>query len=91
MRTFSARSRQCRQERAGGSSVLLIRLADVLQSGDKIVQNLGRYHDAVAVGAHLFGDANNTASGIALQVDKEGFTIGNDFFGADDVVVHVSI
>lgn len=71
-----------------GYLVLLICLADILQSGDKVIQNLGRHHDAVAIRAHFFGDANHSSSCIALQVDEERLAIGNNFFCADNIVVH---
>lgn len=77
------------QQRGGRRhSVFLISFADVLQSRDEIIQYLSRNHDAVAVRAYLFGNANYTPTGIALQVDEEGFAIGNNFFCADNVVVH---
>ena len=45
-------------------------------------------HDAVAVGAYFFRDANHATASVALQVKEEGFTVSNDFFGANDIVVH---
>ena len=69
-------------------SGFVIGAADVLQSGNEVVQNFGRNHDAVTVGAHLFSDAHHASAGIALQVNKEGLAVSNDFLCANDIVVH---
>ena len=68
--------------------IRLIGAADVFQSGNEVVQNFGRHHDAVTVGAHLFSDAHHASAGIALQVNKEGLAVSNDFLCANDIVVH---
>ena len=68
--------------------MFLICFADVLQSGDEIVQNLGGHHNAVAVGAYFLSNAYNAASRIALQVNEESLAVGDNFFGANDVFVH---
>ena len=70
------------------ASIFVIGAADVLQSGNEVVQNLSRYHDTVAVGAYLFGDTHHAAAGIALEVNKEGLAVSNDFLCANDIVVH---
>lgn len=70
------------------SGVLLVSPADVLQGCDKVVQNLCRNHYTVSVGGNLLRNTNNAATGVAFQVKKKRLTVGNDFFGADDVVVH---
>ena len=68
--------------------VLLIGALDILQRSNKVIQNLGRHHNAVAVGAHLLGDAHHTPAGIALQVNEKGLAVSNDFLCANDIVVH---
>ena len=70
------------------SSAFLISPADVLECLYEVVKNLSRNHDAVAVGTYFLCDAHHTASGVALEVDEEGFTVCDDFFCANDVVVH---
>ena len=68
--------------------VLVVGAADILQRSDEIIEDFSRHHDAVTVGAHLFGDANHAATGVALEVNKESLAVSNDFFGANDIVVH---
>ena len=72
----------------GGGLLLLIGSADILQSFDEVVENLRRNHDAIPVGADFFGDTYHPAASIALQIDEKRFTIGNDFFRANNIVVH---
>ena len=68
--------------------VLVVGAADVLQCCNEVVQNFSRHHDAVSVGAHFFRDAHHASAGIALQVNKEGLAVSNDFLCANDIVVH---
>lgn len=70
------------------ASVFLISPAYVLKSFYEVVKNLGRNHNAVAVGTYFLCDAHHTASGVALEVYEKGFTVCDDFFCANDVVVH---
>ena len=70
------------------ASVLVIGFADILQRGNEIVQDFSRDHDTVAVRADFFRDAHHASACIALQVNKEGLAVSNDFFGANDIVVH---
>lgn len=74
----------------GKQSVFEIGTTDVLQSLDKVIEDFGRYHDSVAVGTDFFGNANHSASGIALEVDEKGLAIRDDFFCANDIVFHFS-
>ena len=71
-----------------GQSILIVGAADVLQRSNEIIENFCRNHDAVAVGAHLFGDADHTPASVALEIQEEGLAVSNDFFGANDIVVH---
>ena len=68
--------------------MLVIGAADILQRGNEIIEDFGRNHDAVTVGAHLFSDAHHASAGIAFQVNKEGLAVSNDFLCANDIVVH---
>lgn len=68
--------------------MLVIGPADILQGGNEVVEDFGWNHDAVAVGADLFGDTDHTPASIALEVKEESFAVCNDFFGANDIVVH---
>ena len=70
------------------ASVFAIRLADILQGLDKVIENFGGHHDAIPVRAHFFGNTHHAASGIALEVNEESLAICDDFFCANDIVVH---
>ena len=71
-----------------GQSVLIVGASDVFQRSNEIIENLRWHHDAVAVGAHLFGDTDHTSACVTLEVKEEGLAVSNDFFGANDIVVH---
>ena len=72
-------------------SVLVVGATDILQRCNEIIEDFSRHHDTVTVRAHLFGDTHNAATSVALEVDKEGLAVSNDFFGANDIVVHCYI
>lgn len=80
----------CHVPGGGKRSVFEVGTPDVLQSLDKVIEDFGRYHDTVAIGADFFRNTNHSASGIALEVDEKGLAVRDDFFCANDIVFHFS-
>ena len=68
--------------------MLVVCTPDIFQRGNEVVQNFCRNHNAVTVGAHFFGDTHHAPAGIALKVKEECLAVCNDFFCANDIVVH---
>jgi len=68
--------------------ILLIRFANILQRGDKVIQYLRRHHDAVSVGTYLLRNAYHSSSCIAFQVNEEGLAIRYNLFRTNNIVVH---
>ena len=60
---------------------MLIRCGfDILQRLDEVAQNFGRHHDGIAIAAHVFGDFDDHAARIFLEINVERFAICDDFF-----------
>lgn len=66
----------------------MIGAPDILKRLDEVIKNLNGHHDAVAVRADFFRNANHAASGVALEVEEKGLAIRDDFFCANDIVFH---
>ena len=73
-----------------GGLIFHVGFADVLQSGDEIIQYLGRHHDAIPVVAHFLRYTHHASPCIAFQVNKEGLAVCYDFLCANDIVIHGS-
>lgn len=72
----------------GESGILAVDTLNFLKCRYEFIQNLGRNHDAVAIGTNFLSDAYHSSPRIFFQVDEEGFAIYGNLFCANNIVIH---